>query len=137
MNRTDLQAIAFTRLSESEHLFKGSYYSGAYYLAGYVIECALKACIARKTQEHDFPDKNRVVESYSHDLAKLLRTAGLEQELRKARQQTPTLERKWDVVREWSEATRYEIVGQEDAKTMLDAVGNRDGGVLLWLMQFW
>ncbi|MEL0589524.1 MAG: hypothetical protein U1V55_07060 [Planktothrix rubescens PR222] len=30
-------------------------YSGAYYLSGYVIECALKACIAKKTQQLPIP----------------------------------------------------------------------------------
>jgi hypothetical protein len=30
---------------------------GAYYLAEYAIECAFKACIAKRTQQHDFPEK--------------------------------------------------------------------------------
>lgn len=37
---------------------------GAYYLAGYAVECALKSCIARRTQEHDFPDKKLANDSH-------------------------------------------------------------------------
>jgi len=45
---------------------------GAYYLAGYAVECALKACIAKKTQRHEFPDKRRVDASHTHNLIQLL-----------------------------------------------------------------
>jgi HEPN domain-containing protein len=30
-------------------LLEAGLYAGAYYLAGYAVECALKACIAKKT----------------------------------------------------------------------------------------
>ncbi len=137
MNRVDFQMMAFVRLDEAEHLLRAGYFSGAYYLAGYAVECALKACIAKGTQEHDFPDKKRVNDSYSHDLAQLLRTAALEQALKNARSEKPLLGRKWATVQEWDEGSRYQIVGQEDARSMLDAVGNREEGILLWLTQHW
>ena len=54
MNRQDLQNLALTRLEEVEVLLNNHKYSGAYYLSGYVIECALKACIAKQTQEFDY-----------------------------------------------------------------------------------
>jgi len=34
-------------------------FDGAYYLAGYAVECALKACIAKGTQRFEFPDKRK------------------------------------------------------------------------------
>lgn len=49
MNRLDLQNLALARLEEVEVLLNNHKYSGAYYLSGYVIECALKACIAKQT----------------------------------------------------------------------------------------
>jgi HEPN domain-containing protein len=51
MNRTDLQQLAELRIKEARILLDGDSYSGAYYLAGYAIECALKACIAKRTKE--------------------------------------------------------------------------------------
>lgn len=57
-------------------------YDGAYYLAGYVVECALKACIAKGTRRFDFPPR-AVQDIYTHDLARLLRQAGLEPDLQR------------------------------------------------------
>jgi hypothetical protein len=36
-----------------------------YYLAGYPVEFALKACIAKSTERHDFPDKRRANQSHN------------------------------------------------------------------------
>lgn len=60
MNKTDLEQLADLRLAEAAALLGATppMPDGAYYLAGYAIECALKACIAKLTAQHDFPDKN-------------------------------------------------------------------------------
>ena len=68
MNRVDLQALSETRIREAKSLLAAEFMDGAYYLAGYSVECALKACIAKQTQEHDFPDKKLVNESHTHNL---------------------------------------------------------------------
>jgi hypothetical protein len=60
VNRKDLQILAQTGLTESKALLRAGLPDGAYYLAGYSVECALKACIAKHTRRHDFPDKNTV-----------------------------------------------------------------------------
>ena len=52
-------------------MLKAKQYAGAYYLLGYSVECALKACIAKQTKKHDFPDKEVVKKSYVHNLVKL------------------------------------------------------------------
>ena len=80
MNRKDLKALALTRLREAKVLLANGEYSGAYYLAGYVVECALKACIAKRTRIHDFPDKQRALDSWKHDPTKLINTADLQTE---------------------------------------------------------
>jgi hypothetical protein len=43
MNRSDLQQLTEMRIRESGILLTGAESSGAYYLAGYAVECALKA----------------------------------------------------------------------------------------------
>src|SRR5919106_3680906 len=40
--------------------------SGAYYLAGYAVECGLKACIAKQVRRHEFPDRTTVNQSHTH-----------------------------------------------------------------------
>lgn len=65
MNRDDLQKLARLRLREARALLDRDLYPGAYYLSGYVVECALKACIAKSTKKFDFPDKGRVADSTS------------------------------------------------------------------------
>lgn len=77
MNRRDLQILADLRLVDAKILIDGSRFSGAYYLLGYAVECALKACIAKQIKEHDFPDKQLVLDSYTHNLEKLLRISGV------------------------------------------------------------
>jgi HEPN domain-containing protein len=56
MNRGDFQELSIIRLQDAKILLDNKCYDGAYYLSGYVVECALKACIAKKTREHDFPN---------------------------------------------------------------------------------
>ncbi len=129
--------IAYLRLDEAQILLASKNFSGAYYLAGYAVECALKSCIAKMTQAHDFPEKTRVNDSYSHDLVKLLKTASLEAALKSARITETGLGQRWDTVQEWNESSRYTIWHQADAESMLDAVANPTGGVFPWLVQHW
>jgi HEPN domain-containing protein len=78
MLRTDLQRLSRLRAQEARTLFAAGHYDGAYYLAGFAIECALKACIARKTQRYEFPDPKRAGRAWNHQLDQLLREAGLQ-----------------------------------------------------------
>jgi hypothetical protein len=73
VNRKELQILAQTRLAESKALLGAGLPDGAYYLAGYSVECALKACIAKTTQRHDFPDKKSVDASHTHNLRDLVK----------------------------------------------------------------
>jgi HEPN domain-containing protein len=77
VNRSELQQLAEVRIRDAEALLAANQWSGAYYLAGYAVECALKACIAKLTAEHDFPDKEVVVKSYTHSIETLIDIAQL------------------------------------------------------------
>lgn len=72
MNRFDLQKMAEERVADAAALLDAERYQAAYYLCGYAVEFALKACIARQVREFDFPDRKVVNDSYVHDLKKLL-----------------------------------------------------------------
>ena len=65
MNRKDLQRLTRLRLAEARVLLAAAKYDGAYYLAGYAVECALKACIAKQIKRFDFPDKKLVIDSHT------------------------------------------------------------------------
>ena len=93
MNRTDFQRLATLRIAEAQALLAAGFPAGAYYLAGYAVECAIKTCIAKNVQQYDFPDKDRVNQSYSHNLVQLLRAANLEDEFGNARSKQPRTRR--------------------------------------------
>src|SRR5262245_42999004 len=76
VNRTNFRRLAEIRIVEARVLIDNRKYDGGYYLAGYAVECGLKACIAKLTKVYDFPPKS-VNEYYTHDLEKLVKTAGL------------------------------------------------------------
>lgn len=136
MNRQDLQNLALTRLKEVEVLLNNHQYSGAYYLSGYVIECALKACIAKQTQEFDFPDKKTVMDSYTHDLEKLVKVAKLDTQLKSLLNDT-NFSLRWLEVRDWSEESRYQTHNRQKALDIHSAITDPNHGVLQWLQQHW
>lgn len=137
MNRNDLKQLSLIRLKEAKVLLKNKNYEGVYYLCGYVIECGLKACIAKKTKRYDFPDKKTVAESYTHNLTSLVEIAGLSIERDKKMNSDPTFGTNWSIVKDWSEASRYERHTEKEARDLFSAIANKKEGVLQWLKQHW
>ena len=112
MTRKDLQQLANTRIREAKHLLLSNNFSGAYYLAGYTIELGLKACIARKTRKHDFPELNVVRDSFTHDFKKLVKVAGLEQNLNSQIAKDLTFATNWTIVKDWDQTPDIVILLQ-------------------------
>jgi len=139
MNRTDFHKLAETRLKEAKVLLDRKCYEGAYYLAGYAVECALKACIAKKTEAHDFPPKWQVVrEFYQHDAKSLVKLAGLHLELEHRLKSVRQFESNWKHVTSWSEEKRYEThIDAKDARDLYRAITSPRNGVLVWLKKYW
>ena len=125
------------RLREAKALFSADEFSGTYYLAGYAVECALKACIARSTQQFEFPDRERVQKSYSHKPGELLKVAGLGDELHTAMMASTQLQASWSVVLNWSEQSRYVVWSREEADAMLTAISHPRSGVFVWITRHW
>ena len=129
-----MQRLTDLRLSDAEALFAARAFEASYYLAGYAVECALKACIAKRTREFDFPDRREVERSYTHDLARLVEVAKLKDDLAEASASDEALKRYWSIVSNWSEGSRYALDFDEDAaQNMLIAVT----GVLSWVKKRW
>ena len=113
-------------------------YHGAYYLAGYAVECAIKACICRRTRRFDFPDKHLAEQAWKHDVDKLMEVAELKRQLEKDFEENSSLETNWGVVKDWSERTRYATDTSEvQAKNLLSACTVRRNGILPWIRKRW
>jgi HEPN domain-containing protein len=137
VKRKDLQELAALRLKDAKLLLKGNCPEGAYYLAGYAAECALKACIAKRTERFEFPDKTRVDKSWTHSLLGLVQTAELDKKLVDAREQQPELDANWTIVSEWKPKCRYERRSSAQAEALIEALEDRRYGVLRWLKHHW
>ena len=106
MTRKELQSLASLRLKEAKVLLENGCPEGAYYLAGYAAECAFKACSAKQTERHEFPDLPRAQASWRHNLVELAAAADLDKAIKAFEQQQPELSLNWTIVRQWSEQSR-------------------------------
>src|SRR4029077_2733610 len=132
-NREQFQEFAKRRLAEAKLLASEHHPSGAYYLAGYAVECALKAIIAAQFRANELPEKGLVNSIYTHNLSELLRLTGLQAEL----QAENELATNWDIVKRWSENARYATCDDAVASAMLDAIGDDERGLFQWLTSRW
>jgi hypothetical protein len=139
----DLQQLADVRILEATALLTlpASMPDGAYYLAGYAVECALKSCIAKLNNQFDWPEKSFVSECHTHDLFVLVRLAGLEAARTADAAANPALARNWSIMKDWNERSRYERHSHAKAQRMIDAVTDavtdKANGVLPWIKAHW
>ncbi len=137
VNRTDLQNLANERIAEAKILLDAGKWSGSYYLAGYAVECGLKACIANLLKSEVFPEKDFSDKCYIHDLEKLVMLAGLKTERDADAAANANLDVNWGTVRAWRETSRYEPKTQADAQVLYDAITQDPDGVLQWIRLHW
>ena len=133
----ELQELSTVRLKEAHALLERGLSDGAFYLAGYAVECALKACIAKGTLRGEFPDKKKVESSHSHNLLQLRKVAGLDEAFSAQAAGDAEFRANWDYVQSWSEQSRYVKHPAEAARALLEAVGDRRHGVVSWLKKRW
>ncbi|MCQ8116256.1 DNA-binding protein [Methylomonas rosea] len=138
MNKSDLEKLVEIRLTEAEILLKSRSFQGAYYLTGYSLECALKACIAKQVSQYDFPNKQLANQSHTHNLTELLGVAGLKQKLSEQRERNNDFNLNWAVAKDWSESSRYECnIEETKANDLFKAVTEETSGILAWLKKYW
>lgn len=140
MTRQQWQKLAADRLADARALLKARRWAAAYYLAGYAVECALKACVlARVTAEPEvlFSDRRFGEKCWTHNLAQLLEAAGLTAALQQAATADDELEQNWGAVRDWNEASRYAGYDRAAARNLFNAITDRRHGVLSWLKARW
>jgi HEPN domain-containing protein len=129
--------MAHVRLREANSLLANRQWSGAYYLSGYAIECALKAIIAKRFKANTFPDQKTTRDVFVHDLQQLVSLAGLKLLQQQAFQADQALENNWLVVKDWTEVSRYETWTRVEAKSIVSAISDTQHGVLKWVESVW
>lgn len=122
------------RIRESRVLLDAQMYSGAYYLMGYAIECALKACVAKQTKRYDFPDKKKANDVYTHDLIALVKCADLSADLESDISADRSLLMQWSIVKNWSESSRYDTQKTKSEAQNLFKACER---ILKWIKERW
>ena len=137
MNRNDFQRLAEIRVREARSLLDVGHYPGAYYIMGYAVECALKACVSKQIKRYDFPDKKFISDAHVHNLEQLIGIAGLAQDFKRSRQVNPELELNWTIVKDWKETSRYDhSITRQQAIDIYSACTGRNG-VLPWVRRRW
>ncbi|WP_252263613.1 DNA-binding protein [Paracidobacterium acidisoli] len=124
-------------MREARLLLKAGESSGAYYLAGYALECGLKARIAGNIPRHTFPDRKLANDAYTHDLTRLIKLANLSDILSERAGKDPVFQQNWLLATRWSEASRYSIYTEQDCRDFLNAIAEKRHGVMSWVKQHW
>lgn len=136
-SRIDLQQLAAACINEAEVLLNNGLPKGAFYLAGYAVETALKAAICQNLNIDDLFTSAEVVNKTKelntafdkrkvHDFNVLIAFAGLYQELK---DKTGIIFDSWSVILQmkWDEQCRYHPTGRKWKKDIdLDESNVRD-----------
>jgi hypothetical protein len=139
LNRTELRLLADDRVIDARSLLDASRWSGAYYLAGYAMECGLKACVlafVERTGEI-FQDKRFSERCFTHKLTELIDLSGLKKDHESLLKANPVLAGNWGVAKNWTEASRYQQKTEKEARELIEAVTNEPDGVLRWIRTNW
>jgi len=137
-----LRQLAAQRAAEALSLMRDGHHGGAYYLAGYAVEMALKARIAMQFRAGEIPDKAQVNAVYTHRLADLMKQAGLSHStaggaLENELDSNQTFAANWGIVSQWNEQSRYQLIGVVRAQELVSAVTEPKDGVYPWLTRHW
>ena len=139
MNRADLQQLSDERIEDALALLNATQWSGAYYLAGYALECALKSCVLAYIDRTGiiFEDKKYAQKCWTHDIEEFVRQADLTVERDRAAGTNITLGQHWLIAKDWSESSRYRMSTQLQAEKLFNALTDATDGVILWVKNFW
>jgi HEPN domain-containing protein len=136
MTRQLLKDLTKIRIDEANQLLQTGFFDGAYYLSGYSLECALKACIVKSIFD-TLPEKGFVDKCYTHDLNTLVKLASLERERGLEESRSSDFAINWAIVKGWNESTRYQRITEIQAREIYNSITTTKGGVLQWIQQYW
>jgi hypothetical protein len=109
-------------------------------LAGYAVECALKACIiAHLNKSEEWPEPGFSNRCYKHSPETLLELTGLVAACDAEATSDSEFAINWNIVKDWTEEARYDhaIIDEAKAKAIYSAIAEQNHGVLQWLKKHW
>lgn len=137
MTKSDLEKLALLLLEDAIFMLRANRCSSAYYLAGYSLELALKACIAKLIQPNAIPDKAFINAIYVHKIDSLLGLSGLRPLFDADAKNDPQLAAHWAIANNWSEDSRYAFWDPFTAASLIQAIHDPDHGVFPWVKSHW
>jgi hypothetical protein len=139
LNRIELRQLADDRVLDARSLLDASRWSGAYYMAGYAMECGLKACVLAFVEKTGqiFHDKKFSEKCFTHKLIELIDLSGLKKEHEYLLKTNTTFQLYWGAAKDWSEAARYQQKTEKEARDLNEAITNDPDGVLRWIRTNW
>lgn len=130
ISKAGLVALSEAKLRDAELLLQSGSSGNAYYLAGYAVELMLKAILSGQFKADTLPERALVRDLFTHDFSKLVRLCRLEDELKLRTDADAEFKGYWEIVSDWSEAARYEVIATDDASNLMRAIAE---GILPWL----
>ncbi len=132
MNRQEARQLADEWVADSQLLLNAGRWHAAYYLAGYAVECRLKAYVLAHIERTGiiFEDKRFVENCFTHDLERLMKAADLGAVFGLDIAANAALGLNWDIVRRWNVDRRYQATSEADARNLFEAVTHHANGVL-------
>lgn len=140
MNRVEWQQLAERWLVDAKVMLDHRRWPAAYYLAGYAVECGLKACILARvaaTPEVIFDNRKFADNCWTHNLLALVSTAGLEATRAADVAVNRKLRDNWLIVKDWNEQSRYRTTAHHKAKQLFRAIADKKDGVMQWMRAHW
>jgi hypothetical protein len=140
VDRLQWQQLAERWLVDAKAQLDAHRWSAAYYLAGYAVECGLKACILARlaaTPEVIFHDRRFSEKCWTHNFDELVKLAGLEATRDIDASMNPAMHNNWQVVSDWSEQSRYQTTSHHKAKKLYRAITENINGVMPWIRTHW
>ena len=139
MNRAEAREFAEAWVLDSKTLLDAGRWHAAYYLAGYAVESALKACVLGYVEKTGiiFQDKKYAEKCFTHDIELLVSAADLQTTRGLAIRANPGLGLNWQIVKDWSVDARYQAKTEPEARQLYDAVTDHANGVLPWIKAHW
>ena len=140
MTRTEWQQLAESWLPAAKALLDARQWSAAYYLAGYAVECGLKACVLARvaaTPELIFGDRKFSEKCFTHNVVELVKLADLEAARVAEATTNPAFGQNWYVVKDWNEQARYNTASHQKAKKLYNPITDKANGVMPWIKNRW
>jgi HEPN domain-containing protein len=132
--------MAESRLRDAAALLSARRWSAAYYLAGYAVECGLKACVVARVRKNVaviFQDRRFSEKCWTHDYNELLVLADLKVRSDADAAANKDLHDNWELVKNWKETARYQRKSRGDAEKLYQAITDPANGVLPWIRNHW